>query len=415
MNVNVKQKIFFQNSKNHYEINEKAFLSVFWCGVILLKTFIERGILSLPYSASLSGWGFCLMSFILTLIFTIYSNFLIIDCKTFLCLHRNSQYHELSYYIFGYVGMIISLVTLIFDLLHYVTKFIEYPVMMINTILPIVPRYIWIIVEMLLIFLIALGKSKTLKITGYVSLVGVLCNFFIMVITIIGLFTTGKPSSTLHFIRVHNYPASLLYVGLIFCNGELIIPLHNHIRSPKLFKSLFLHIIIIVTGAVILFTFAGYLSYGRECLFYITDHFVGGYSVFSDIISYLYIPSNFCQALIFIFPLFTLGDKLCEKVFSSPRSFHFAFFRLIIIIISALPSFAFPSFLWTYWDYVGFFCVTIVAFVMPSLLHLRLKWKVASRLEKFVRIFMASLALFFIFFILLFQVFLLLGIYKLEE
>jgi hypothetical protein len=168
------RKLIFKNDvmSSNEEYDANSMFGTILTFAVLVKSSYERGILGTPLgygiffvfyiiffsSFSLAGWGLGCVSIFLVSLFSAYSSFLILDCKTLLCQNRKTQYHDLCFCALGYGGIIWAQISIWGNLLHKISKYMYYAGNMMNILVPKIPEELWVFIFSVFIFAIGLFR-----------------------------------------------------------------------------------------------------------------------------------------------------------------------------------------------------------------------------------------------------------------
>ena len=180
----------------------------------------------------------------------------------------------------------------------------------------------------------------------------------------------------LHLAQVHPKEFSLegfpyYFSVAIYCfeGAGMILSLEESIAEDlrSSFKKFFVSTIIGITTLYITFGAAGYLSYGPETKDIITLNLPtdGGFN-FAILVKSCLCISLFFTYPIMLFPVFSILEK---KLQISSTSLKSLMLRLFVVLVTGLIVVRVPNF-GQLMALVGASCCTLLAFIMPALMHL---------------------------------------------
>ena len=283
-------------------------------------------------------------------------------------LNHSITYSDIGFAAFGIPGRTIVDFSLLTSQVGFCCAYLIFISENLSTFMPSVEKNQWLLFLLPPLFLLTLIKD--LSKFAIFSLFAQVSNIFAF--TVVYWFDFQH----LHLAQVHPKEFSLegfpyYFSVAIYCfeGAGMILSLEESmaedIRSS--FKKYFMSTIIGITTLYITFGAAGYLSYGPETRDIITLNLPmeGGFN-FAILVKSCLCVSLFFTYPIMLFPVFSILEK---KLQISSAAMQAVFLRLVIVLLTGLIVVRVPNF-GQLMALVGASCCTLLAFIMPGLMHL---------------------------------------------
>jgi len=278
------------------------------------------------------------------------------------------NYSDIGFAAFGFTGRAIVDFALLTSQIGFCCAYLIFISENLSTYLPSVEKNQWLFFLLPPLFLLTLIKD--LSKFAIFSLFAQVSNIFAF--TVVYWFDFQH----LHLAQVHPKEFSLegfpyYFSVAIYCfeGAGMILSLEESIAEdlrPN-FKKFFVSTIIGITTLYITFGAAGYLSYGPETRDIITLNLPmdGGFN-FAILVKSCLCISLFFTYPIMLFPVFSILEKKLQIPSSSMKAVLLRLFTVLLtgLIVVRVPNFGQLMAL------VGASCCTLLAFIMPALMHL---------------------------------------------
>lgn len=277
-------------------------------------------------------------------------------------------YSDIGFAAFGLTGRTIVDFALLTSQIGFCCAYLIFISENLSTYLPSVEKNQWLLILLPPLFLLTLIKD--LSKFAIFSLFAQVSNIFAF--TVVYWFDFQH----LHLAQVHPKEFSLegfpyYFSVAIYCfeGAGMILSLEESIAEDlrSSFKKFFVSTIIGITTLYITFGAAGYLSYGPETKDIITLNLPtdGGFN-FAILVKSCLCISLFFTYPIMLFPVFSILEK---KLQISSTSLKSLMLRLFVVLVTGLIVVRVPNF-GQLMALVGASCCTLLAFIMPALMHL---------------------------------------------
>jgi len=282
--------------------------------------------------------------------------------------NHSITYSDIGFAAFGITGRAIVDFSLLTSQIGFCCAYLIFISENLSTYMPSVEKNQWLVFLLPPLFLLTLIKD--LSKFAIFSLFAQVSNIFAF--TVVYWFDFQH----LHLAQVHPKEFSLegfpyYFSVAIYCfeGAGMILSLEESIAEDlrPSFKKFFISTIIGITTLYITFGAAGYLSYGPDTKDIITLNLPveGGFN-FAILVKSCLCISLFFTYPIMLFPVFSILEKKLEIGSSSSKSM---LLRLMIVMLTGLIVVRVPNF-GQLMALVGASCCTLLAFIMPALMHL---------------------------------------------
>lgn len=289
-------------------------------------------------------------------------------------------YSDIGFAAFGLTGRTVVDFALLTSQVGFCCAYLIFISKNLSTFVPSVEKNTWLLC--LLPPLFCLTLIKDLSRFAIFSLFAQISNIFAF--TVVYWFDFQH----LHLAQVHPKEFSLegfpyYFSVAIYCfeGAGMILSLEESIAEDlrASFKSYFVHTIIGITTLYITFGAAGYLSYGPDTQDIITLNLPndGGFN-FAILVKCCLCISLFFTYPIMLFPVFSILEKKLEVATSGLKA---KMLRLFVVLLTGLIVVRVPNF-GQLMALVGASCCTLLAFIMPALMHLVLFRREEDRASK---------------------------------
>ena len=277
-------------------------------------------------------------------------------------------YSDIGFAAFGLTGRAIVDFALLTSQIGFCCAYLIFISENLSTYLPSVEKNHWLLLLLPPLFFLTLIKD--LSKFAVFSLFAQVSNIFAF--TVVYWFDFQH----LHLAQVQPKEFSLdgfpyYFSVAIYCfeGAGMILSLEESIAEdlrPK-FKNFFVSTIVGITTLYITFGAAGYLSYGPETRDIITLNLPnnGGFN-FSILVKSCLCVSLFFTYPIMLFPVFSILEKKMTIATSGVKS---KVLRLFVVLLTGIIVVRVPNF-GQLMALVGASCCTLLAFIMPALMHL---------------------------------------------
>ena len=277
-------------------------------------------------------------------------------------------YSDIGFAAFGLTGRAVVDFALLTSQVGFCCAYLIFISKNLSTFVPSVEKNSWLL--LLLPPLFCLTLIKDLSRFAVFSLFAQISNIFAF--TVVYWFDFQH----LHLAQVHPKEFSLegfpyYFSVAIYCfeGAGMILSLEESLAEDlrSSFKNYFVHTIIGITTLYITFGAAGYLSYGPDTQDIITLNLPndGGFN-FAILVKCCLCVSLFFTYPIMLFPVFSILEK---KLMISSNGLKAKMLRLFVVLLTGLIVVRVPNF-GQLMALVGASCCTLLAFIMPALMHL---------------------------------------------
>ena len=289
-------------------------------------------------------------------------------CKQRYSSSHSITYSDIGFSAFGLTGRAIVDFSLLTSQVGFCCAYLIFISENLSTFLPSVEKNQWLLILLPPLFLLTLIKD--LSKFAIFSLFAQISNIFAF--TVVYWFDFQH----LHLANVQPKEFSLdgfpyYFSVAIYCfeGAGMILSLEESMAEdirPN-FKKFFVSTIIGITTLYITFGAAGYLSYGPETKDIITLNLPndGGFN-FAILVKSCLCISLFFTYPIMLFPVFSILEKKLHVVAGSLKS---KMLRLGVVLLTGMIVLRVPNF-GQLMALVGASCCTLLAFIMPALMHL---------------------------------------------
>jgi proton-coupled amino acid transporter len=282
---------------------------------------------------------------------------------------KELDYADVAHYALGVKGKRMVEVSLVVSQVGFSCAYLIFIQENLTHYLPNVQQSMWLL--LLLPALTGLCLYRNINSLSYFSIMADLANVFAYCIVFYFDFS--------HSTRVPMHPKTMTLQGLpfflgvsIYCyeGAGLILVLESSVGESQRtqFRSIFKVVMLVVTTLYIAFGAAGYLSFGPATKPIITLNLPPG--LFPHLVK-----ACLCFSLFFTYPvmMFPVVQLLEDKFISDPQHhFHQGnILRGVLVGVTGLIVIAIPNFS-VLMALVGSTCCTLLAFILPAILHLLL-------------------------------------------
>ena len=289
-------------------------------------------------------------------------------------------YSDIGFAAFGLTGRAVVDFALLTSQVGFCCAYLIFISSNLSTFVPSVEKNSWLLLLLPPLFFLTLIKD--LSRFAVFSLFAQISNIFAF--TVVYWFDFQH----LHLAQVHPKEFSLegfpyYFSVAIYCfeGAGMILSLEESIAEDlrSSFKNYFIHTIIGITTLYITFGTAGYLSYGADTQDIITLNLPndGGFN-FAILVKCCLCVSLFFTYPIMLFPVFSILEK---KLAISPGGLKAKVLRLFVVMLTGVIVVRVPNF-GQLMALVGASCCTLLAFIMPALMHLVLFRREADNTSK---------------------------------
>jgi proton-coupled amino acid transporter len=305
------------------------------------------------------------------------------------------SYADVAHFAAGIYGQRLVEVSLTVSQIGFCCAYLIFISENLGSYVPYVPRYAWLLLLLPVLYLLTLYRE--LHRLAFFSMFAQLSNMLAFAVVLWFDLEHIYLAKQIHRKEFSWEGLPFFFAVAIYCfeGAGMILSLESSLATrlrPK-FRQYFSWTLVVVTVLYILFGFCGYLSFGHKTNAIITLNLPRGSGVdFAALVK-----GCLCIALFFTYPVMMFPvSELLEKLFFNQRNSSSGYYlyenllRLFLVALTGVIVVMVPSFA-NLMALIGASCCTLLAFVLPGYLHLRLhrsslrRWEAA--LDYFLIIF----------------------------
>ncbi|CEM39819.1 unnamed protein product [Vitrella brassicaformis CCMP3155] len=340
--------------------------------------FIGAGILDLPYAFSQSGvlLGTAFLS--LLAVTALHCMLLLVDCKYYLMNERHKNiktYGDIGWHAFGKTGSVVVEVFLVITQTGFCIAYLIF----IGENLANVFHFVSFgeIVMYCLPLLVLLCWLRDMRHLAWSSLLADATNLFglgvVYFFDLHRLVAVRKAPPAVAIARSSTLPF-FFGVGLYCFEGiGMVLPIENSMKDKQHFKKLWSLNMLLVTTLFISFGLLGYCAFGSDTDEIVTHNLP--HNVISVLVRGALSLGLFLTYPIMLVPVFEiLEETLCkDQRLVGTCSWKGNLLRASLVVLTGMVSVAVPNFN-IFISLVGSSASTCLAFLLPALFHLKLRW-----------------------------------------